>query len=259
MLTTWNLRSEDPIVDKFVAHVFPCFHENPPQIGRTLGAHVCPADSSRQSYVDVHVLQPRHPQEFEEHPLSMLDPEMTHIEILLRGTKQNVLWRIIVFMFSLDILSNMKKSDSQEKKLYIICIFSPPDFYALIPPSLWHSLCIDSGWGFRWCQWVRRTAACTWSLRATMSSWKPRRIRDICESCHRVRVAQHWAAKLGRCVLQDQRWIHVDTVDTWQRLFLFDFTPPKKREWHFLTLSFGKQEWSYTFKAAAMDVDFTIV
>ena len=97
-------------------HIFSCVHENPPQIGRTLGAHVCPADSSRQSYVDVHFLQPHHPREFEEHPFPMLDPEMTHIEILLRGTKQNVLWRIIVFMFSLDISSNMKKSDSQERQ-----------------------------------------------------------------------------------------------------------------------------------------------
>ena len=169
----------------------------------------------------------------------------------------------IVFMFSLDISSNIWKSDSQErqrgKTIWYYMYLCFPESYKLYFFPSWFlridtslslafsvpTLCItlilyiDSGWGFRWCQWVRRTAACTWSPRATMSS-SPRRIRDICDRVHRVRVmAQHWAAKLGRC-LPGSTVDTVDTVDTWQ-LWQFDFT--KKKEWHFLTLSFGKLLW----------------
>lgn len=127
----------------------------------------------------------------------------------------------------------IRKRDRESKLLYVF-LFSriSTAWYAWMPPSLWHSLCItfallyiDSGWGFRWCQWVRRTAACTWSLRATMSS-SPRRMRDICD---RVRVmAQHWAAKLGRCNRINggyiwMAWQHFDFYEQWER-----------KQWHVL-------------------------
>ena len=101
-------------------------------------------------------------------------------------------------------------------------------------------LYIDSGWGFRWCQWVRRTAACTWSPRATMSSFASEDPRHSAtestesESWHSIELPS-WGG-----VCQDQRWIQwIQWIhDNCDSLIL-----QKKKEWHFLTLSFGKLLW----------------